>query len=285
MHKTLILSSLIVAAPAAGQVQLIGVEFRDGSFSNRDARLFDIDPVTGAASNPRFTDADVVTGIAQGPDGTLFALTDGLGTVNNEPAGSSLLTIDIFTGETTIVGDTGIFLSEGDLDFDADGNLFAVTTENGVATLLTLDADTGAGQIVGTIPGLADASAMAFAPDGSLYVLDTTVNAVSIDAFLVEVDPTDASVLSSVTITQGLGNTAGIDFNPADGTLFLADGDFNGTNNLYIVDLTTGDLITVGTTIDDNFFGGLAGLEFAVIPEPTTLSLLGLGSLALLRRR
>ena len=275
------------AAPAAlAQTQLLGVEFRDGTFGGKNARLFDVDPITGVASNPRFTGSDVLLGIAQQDDaGPLFALTDDIGQVNGAGAASSLITIDPTTGATAVVGGTGLTLSEGDLDFDpVGGGLLGVSTQNGVVSLFDLDVATGAATGVRTLDVTGDGSGLAFAPDGSLYVLDTTVDGQPTQAFLYEVDPATAAILDTVTLPLGLGNVAGIDF-ADDGTLFLADGDFNGTDSLYTVDLATGATTTIGETVTTDVFGGLGGLEFATVPEPASLALLGIAGFSLVRRR
>lgn len=287
MHNTIkytVLSLTLAAGTAAAQTQLLGVEFRDGSFGGREARLFDVDTTTGAATNARFTGSTGLLGLTQAADGTLYSLTDPLATVNGQPAASQLLTIDPATGTTAVVGDIGFEIFEGDLDFNANGDLFGVSNTNGVSTLFTIDVATGAGTPVGTIPGVSNAAGLAFDDSGSLYLVDVTVQAVPTQAFLVEVDIATAGVVSSVTVPQAFGLVGGLDFD-SDGTLYFADGDFNGTNNLYTIDPATGAATTIGTTVDDNFFGGLSGLQFAVVPEPTSVATLGLVGLAMLRRR
>jgi hypothetical protein len=265
LNKTTL--ALLVLAPltASAQTQLVGVEFRDGGFAE-NARLFDIDPATGAATNPRFTGADVVSDIAQGPDGLLYAFNDDFGVVNGLPAGSNLFTINPVAAETTVIGDTGLSLNEGGLEFDASGTLYGVTSQNGMPVELT------------------DASAMAFDDAGTLYVLDTTSVFPSVQSFLYTLDPATANITSVVELDRALGTTAGLAFESDTGELLLADGDFNGTNELFSVDLTTGVLALRGTTVPGTF-GGLSGLEFAVVPEPAAgLALFGTTGV-LLRRR
>jgi DNA-binding beta-propeller fold protein YncE len=81
-----------------------------------------------------------------------------------------------------------------------------------------------------------------------------------------------AAISSAVTVSVNLGFTAGMDFHPATGALYVADGGLgDGTNKLYTLDPTTGALTLVGPT---GVPAGLAGLTFA-IPEPTTSLLAG----------
>jgi hypothetical protein len=289
LNKTTL--ALLVLAPltASAQTQLVGVEFRDGGFAE-NARLFDIDPATGAATNPRFTGADVVSDIAQGPDGLLYAFNDDFGVVNGLPAGSNLFTINPVAAETTVIGDTGLSLNEGGLEFDASGTLYGVTSQNGASSLFTIDTTTGVGTTVGAFAQngmpveLTDASAMAFDDAGTLYVLDTTSVFPSVQSFLYTLDPATANITSVVELDRALGTTAGLAFESDTGELLLADGDFNGTNELFSVDLTTGVLALRGTTVPGTF-GGLSGLEFAVVPEPAAgLALFGTTGV-LLRRR
>ncbi|MEM6561811.1 MAG: hypothetical protein AAF656_09430, partial [Planctomycetota bacterium] len=184
-----LLSVVVVAAcvanVASAQTTLLGAEFRDGLTFTNTARIFDVDPVTGAATNPRFTGSDVLADIAFGPDGLLYAFTDGIGVVNGVAAPSSLLTIDPATGATTVVGSSGLLLSEGDLAFQpGTGTLFGISTVNGVVDLITFDTTTGAASVVGTLAITGDGSGLAFDDAGQLFVLDTTVINPSTEAFL-----------------------------------------------------------------------------------------------------
>ncbi len=290
MQRTIITLAALsaVASTVSAQEVLLGVEFRDGSFSGNNARLLDVDPATGVTSNVRFTGADVLSDIAQTPDGTLYAINDDFGVVNGSSAGSSLLTIDPATGATTVVGAAGVQLLEGDLAVGLDGTLFGTTSVNGTTSLLTFDTTTGEATTVGTLEGTAtDASGLAFSPSGDLWLLDTTFAFPSTQAFLRRIDPSDASVLQTVPLDRALGTVAGLVFDDNDGTLYLADGDFGGTDMLYTVDLATGALTPQGTTVSrPPLFGGLSGLDFVVIPEPATATLLvGIAGCLLARRK
>jgi DNA-binding beta-propeller fold protein YncE len=88
---------------------------------------------------------------------------------------------------------------------------------------------------------------------------------------LLTLDPSNAQVLTSVSLNVGLGVAAGMDVDPETGTLYVADGALSGsgTNKLYTLEPATGVLTEIGTTVPDV---GLSGLAF--IPEPSAVLLL-----------
>lgn len=268
-----------MSASAMAQAELFGVAFRDPAFSG-NTRIYSVDATTGIASNGQVTGADVLLGLARGSDGMYYVLTDDFAT----PAPSALLTVDPATGATAVVGGTGVQYFEGDLDFNpTTGALWAVRTQNGASTLDQLDPANGGVLGSAALAGVADASAMAFDASGKLFVLDTTFAFPPGPAVLHEIDRLTGATISQVTTNLALGSTAGMDFDPITGALYVADGDLNGTNNLYTLDVASGQFTLVGDTGLGGPFGGLAGLEF--VPEPSALVLLLLGGGLGLRRR
>lgn len=253
----------------ASPLPLIGSDFAVSS------SLYDVDPATGATSNPRPT-AGNLAGITTSLDGTeLFGISgDGGGTlVRINPADGSFVT----------VGALGIGVVEGDLDFDpTTGVLWGVGGGLGQEALFSIDTTTGA--IINTLPIVAsDPSAMAFDAAGNLFVVGLGGSEA-----LLQIDKTNGSTISSNTLSGGggfgggLGFGAGMDFDPDTGTLFIADsGGFFGSATLYTLDLS-GQLTAVGPATGTP--DGLWGLTF-VVPEPATFSLLGLAGLTLLHRR
>lgn len=273
---------LALVAGGAAHASFLGVAFRDPSFSG-NTTLYDVDDATGMASNPRTTGATNLLGVSFGPSGSLFALTDDFGDVNGQDAGSSLLTIDPSDGATSVVGSLGREVFEGDLDFDpTSGALYGVSSQNNTSSLFTIDPSTGDANDIGATPA-GDASAMAFDDDGGLWVLDTTFPPQS-DAILYELDPATGDELDSVSLGMVLGTVAGMDFSPS-GELFIADGDFNGTDNLWTADTTTGELSLVGSTGLEGDFGGLSGLEYVPSPGTGLITFFAAGGLARRRRR
>jgi hypothetical protein len=215
-----------------------------------------------------------MVGIAASEQGTLYSLS----TFAASSDGCSLFTIDANSGGTQLVGSTGLLdIFEGDLDFDPmTGVLYGVQNvrSDDVRELFSIDTNTGVATPIGSISPAGDYSAMAFDAAGTLYVLDTR------NELLMTVDPSDAAILSTLSLSAALGQAAGMDFHPDTGVLYVADGAGQGTNNLYTLDTTTGVLTTIGPT---GLADGLAGLEF--VPEPGTLCLLALGTLMAARRR
>lgn len=261
---------MLGALPAAQATPLFGLTA--GSLST--PTLYDVDPATGAATNPRSTGLDRAVGIAFSGDGTLYGLTNAAASNPN-----ALYTIDAVTGAGQFVGITGLSnIIEGDLAFDPIGDLLYGLYELDGASrrLFTLDRGTGtAVPLPGTLPG--DPSAMAFAPDGTLYVIDTTLQT------LMTVDKTTGLSTGSVALNVTLGSAAGMTVDPDSGTFYVADGESDGTDKLYTLDVVTGQLTEIGST---GVSEGLAGLAY--LPEPSALPVFGVGAVVMLtggRRR
>jgi hypothetical protein len=275
---TFAVAATSLGAPIARAQSLLGNSF--------DGVLYDVNVATGATTNPRSigTGANSVMGIAFAPNGALYGLTTFLSTPAN-----ALIAINPVTGASTTIGSTGLSLAEGDLAFDpTSGALYGIShMDVGNRQLFTVDVATGAGTIVGTLGGLNDYdfSAMTFASDGTLYMLGSAI--LTQATRLLTVNKSTAAITNAVTLSSDFGGTAGMDFHPLTGALYVVDGGVDipivaGTDNLYTVNLSTGALTLVGPT---GLADGLAGLAF-VVPEPTSvgLALAGVVGLAMRRR-
>ncbi|TVQ62942.1 MAG: DUF4394 domain-containing protein [Phycisphaerales bacterium] len=279
----------LVASSAHAQFQLVGAEFRNPTFAG-NTTLWDIDQATGAASNPREITADVSLGLSFGPDGRLYSFTDSFGSINGVPNNGALYTIDVATGAAApVAGNLGLdAFGEGDLDFNPLTNeLFISTSSGGTTALHTVDTTTGLASTIGAMDAT-NASGMAFQPgSGRLFLLDTTFAFPPTTSFFYEIDPASGATLNVVELGVPFGTVAGMAFHPVTGELYLADGDFNGTNLLYTIDLNTFDLSVIGETVPGQppaDLGGLAGLAF--IPSPGAAALFALaGCLGARRRR
>jgi hypothetical protein len=249
------IAALLLASSNSAQAGLLGCGFSDG-------KLYDINTSTGAATNPR--NLGVGWGLAFSPGGTLYGVTQGGGT----PAPNTLYTVNPTTGASLPVAVTAPSIGvEGDIAMDpTSGILYAV---DGTGFLFKINTLTGVGTSVGFVPGALDLSALAFDPNGNLYIVDTNTTK------LLRVNKFNASVFSSVNLVPAPnGGVAGLAFDPANGTCYLASG-AGTTNNLYKVTPGTGAMQLVGAlagTAD-----GLCALTFEPIPSAFTAFCFGDG--------
>ena len=269
----------ITTATATGTIQN-----DDSSTSNlkllgvsADNYLYDLNVQTGLASNPRYTVQIALIDITQAPDGKLYGITlQGIPTPPNAFP-SSLYLIDSDTGKTSLVQRTNVTpVTEGDLDFDpTTGIMYGVLQQTVFPILYSINITNGKTTKIATIGNqIRDISRLAFAPNGSLYALDTKNDQ------LLQINKLSGELISSVPLitptgtTVDLGSTAGMDFNPITGELFVADGDGVagfGTNKLYTLNITNGVLNPIG---DLGLTYGLSGLEFVWTDMPTTPTLM-----------
>jgi hypothetical protein len=270
---------LPASAPA---VRLLGVSFADGL-------LYDVDAATGAASNPRSVLVpdpecpgagcilDHPSGLEILPDGSLL-----LAPVATANVLKSHLVHTGGLGNGSVVPSSvalGVEIGEGDLALDPQtGALYAFGLTNLAIPFLLLRIEPGADgwadpttTVVGELQ-TGDVSAMAFAADGTLYAIDTDADA------LVTLDPTDASTLASVDLSEPLGPLAGMDFD-ATGTLWVADGGADGQAALFTLDPASGALHEIGPL---GLANGLSGLA---VPEPDARIAGAIAFAALARRR
>lgn len=131
------------------------------------AELYSIDQTNGGATLIGST--AYVTGLTFDSSGTLYG-----------SGGTSVFTIDTSTGSSTLLGDTGGFISSGDLAFDSSGNLFmsAIGGLNG-DRLISVDTTTGAGTLIGDI-GLPNVFGLNFL-DSVLYGFTAGRGTITID--------------------------------------------------------------------------------------------------------
>lgn len=174
---------------------------------------------------------------AKASAGTCYASTGKRG-----PAAGSLLTIDLETGEGTVVGATGKDGVPG-LAINSTGSIYGTTVDKqgNPSELILIDAADGSAVTLGstgitTIEGIAfDANDGLFgvANDGDLYTIDTTT--------------------AQVTLVgdTGVFGAAGLAFDPTDGRLYLSGGGL-AEDEIYSVDPVTAAATLIGLTNVDS---------------------------------
>ena len=270
IQRQVLYAALLICASGTGRpafASLLGVDF--------SGNLFDVDEATGAAANSRSTGISNIAGIADSSSGTLF----GLSTFASSPA-DSLFRINPTSGASALVGTTGLSeIFHGGLAFNpVTGVLYGIQNLSTTNTLqlFTLNTTTGAASIVGainTVNETGNLASLAIDKAGNLYVLDTN------NSDLLLVNKANGAVLSSVTLSRSLGFTAGMAFDPVTGVLYVADGNVNGTNDLYTLNPASGLLSLVGATGISDGIAGLAFTPTSATPEPATWGLLFFGSM------
>jgi len=181
-------------------------------------------------------------------------------------SGGGIYEVDTVSGlanEVVNTGNTGL----DNISFNASGQLFAAG--NLVGGLASINLNTGVLTTINTSPW--------FYTSVSAFAIDSTNTAIAWDSsaqWLFEVDMSDGNTTSLGFLS---GSFEAFDFGP-DGTLYAMEQFTATTGHLYSID--------INTLSRSDYFGEFQyenGL--AIVPEPCTLFLLGLGGLGLLRKR
>lgn len=150
---------------------------------------------------------------------------------------NELATVDVATGTTTVVGNTGVFLT--DIAFDPLGNLYGIS----FTSLYSVDKMNGSTTLIGSLGGVSGtANALVFGADGTLYMAGDSLYTVNTS--------TGASTAVGSIGFQSAGDLAFV-----GGNLFMAA----SNNHLIGVDIGTG----LGTDIGDIGVAGVYGLASA----------------------
>lgn len=231
--------------------------------------LYDIDVNTGAKTQFATASANAGTtgGLAYDEDtGTVWLTSTSL---------DQLFTLDLVTGNATLVGDYGSNVVMHGLEWDSSTNTLygASSTPN---TFYKIDINTGFATAIGGM-GLNSFWNLGYDSDtdtlygthsgttDSFYRIDRTTGT-----------PTLIGVLGGVPAST---NPNGLAYDRDNGIMYMID---NTTDFLYKIDVTTGAATAIGSTGTGNLLGLL---YIPKIPAPGAVALLGLAALPLRRRR
>lgn len=257
--------TLVVFAANAGASLAPGL-YGIQSINNEGSGLFRIDPQTGAATKISELDKDPSIAGCSFLYGDLY-VTD----VFNWVPGTGYLLYD------KLDTDTGTFAGIHDQGFDFNWHGLASSDAHGVTW--SIGGDSGKmliatdvnGNMTTIGPTGIDGNGMAYDDvHGILYATNYD------DSSLYSID-INTGVATLIGDTGVRCDLVGLAYDEWTQTLYLNEADV--TNSLYTVDVNTG----VATLVGANNHPWIDGLAW--IPEPTSLSLLALGALAMRRRR
>jgi hypothetical protein len=147
--------------------------------------------------------------------------------------GAELATVDVATGATTVLGSTGVALT--DIAFSPAGDLYGIS----FSSLYKVNSSTGATTFVGGLGSVSGvANALVFGADGTLYMAGSSLYTVN-------------TLTGATSAIGAIGFSSGGDLAFIDGQLYMA----SGSNQLVDVDVTTGAGTLVGSLGVGNMFG------------------------------
>ena len=234
-----------------------------------DGTIYDVDPMTGLASNPRDTGLEPLIGLAFSPGGTLYGADE-----------DSLYRVSIAGGDSELLGTYGPGVVVLDFDFESAAPLIygcGEVTYEGTAhpALYTIDPNSTQATLVGETAAF---GSLAVDRTGRLFLLGEQPIFDQYRDVIFVIEKDTGATVSSVMLDQDVGR-AGVAFTE-EGRLFLVDGGPSGTDMLYTLDSWTGVLTPIG---DTGLPDGLTSLAY--IPEPGILALFTVGGAPLFARR
>lgn len=223
--------------------------------------IYNFDLATGnKALLGNANDPVVVTALAYSPGGVLYGAD----------AAGNLLNISTINGQGTVIGNMGIGAVEG-LDFRGN-TLLASNTAANVSIFSVNVITAGATPMITATSATGLVHSFATDPSGSttVYLLNDAPN----PDFYTKMD----LVTGVVTPVAALPNTIqrGIDWGN-DGNLYSVA----GAGRLYRINPITGSTNLIAFTGQNDW----SGLTAVPVPEPASMACLGIGAMALLRKR
>jgi hypothetical protein len=147
--------------------------------------------------------------------------------------GSGLATVDVATGATSFIGNTGLALT--DIAFSPTGDLYGIS----FSSLYKVNSTTGATTLVGGLGSVSGtANALVFGSNGTLYMAGSSL-------YTVNTTTGTASAIGSI------GYQSGGDLAFVGGNLYMA----SSGNQLIDVDITTGAGVLIGSLGVGSMFG------------------------------
>jgi PEP-CTERM motif len=282
------LVGLLSTPSLATPIMFGGLGGHSNGDSSNDGALAIVDQTNGGVSivgHP--AGVARISGLAFDSLGNLFGATQLAGGFPPPPGPNSfsdLIRLNPNTGallSSVPIAAGGVSISIADLAVQpGTDTLYGIRGPNdqhgGQGLLYTINAVTGAATLIGNTGDFF--GSIAFSPTGTLYMsaadLDFMGNFVNIS--LKTLNPSNAAVLTAVPTLDFFG---ALGIRPTDGVIFGGTGD---QSQLFTINAVTGAETLIGNT-GRNFVGDLA-FQSATVPEPTTLSLMGLGLVAMVRR-
>jgi hypothetical protein len=269
--KQIALTAVCVVA-AFSQVRAAGPVIYSSAYNGPSgaATFYSVNPNTGASTSIGAIGFNQVGAISFETSGTLY----GVGNRASGDHAQVLLKINPATGAGTEVGATTLSANVQDIAFrNSDGALYGYAGGN----IYTFNITTGVATLLGnTGDGFPSGNGLAFSPFDTLYKADNN-NLSTID------QSTGAGTVVEPLNYVTFGDRANaMKFDNSTGVLWASVKDGGTTNYLATVDLNNGNVTEIGMTQT-----GTDGLvvALAIIPEPGTLTLVGMGLVGLLTLR
>ena len=139
-----------------------------------------------------------------------------------------------------------------------DNTMYALSTNNGTSTVYTIDVSTGAMTAIGNT-GTALSIWLAIDNNGNAYTADIADDSL----YSVDLGTGAGTLVGALGLNINFAQDA--DFDPADGTLYMAAYIGGGVNSWASVDTTTGVATPLGTVNADCAELGIVAIEGAVV--------------------